>query len=60
MGIKDVNMKLIVLDFGKNITYVYGVPEDTQKKDIETIIKEKGHMTSKCQWMLTKNKMILK
>ena len=40
MGIEDVNMKLIVLDFGKNITYVYGVPEDTQKKDIETIIKE--------------------
>lgn len=60
MGIEDMGMKLIVLDFGKNIPYVYDMPEDTQKKDIETTIKEKGHTLSKCQWMLTKNKMIVK
>jgi len=58
MGIENMGMKLIVLDFGKNISYIYSVPDDTQKKDIETKIKEKGHTPTKCQWMLTKNKII--
>jgi|TARA_B100000287_G_scaffold416033_1_gene450260 hypothetical protein len=53
-------MKLIVLDFDKNISYVYNVSENTKKEDIENILKESGHRTDKCQWMLTKNDIIKK
>ena len=60
MEINDLNMKLIVLDFDKNIPYVYGVSEETQKKDLEKRIKEKGHRIANCQWMITKNELIVK
>jgi hypothetical protein len=53
-------MKLIVLDFDKNITYVYNVLENTKKEEVENILKERGHRTHQCQWMLTKNDIITK
>lgn len=53
-------MKLIVLDFSKNITYIYGVDKDLKNKEIETFLNEKGHGVNKCQWMLTKNEIIKK
>ena len=54
-------MKLIVLDFRKSITYVY---TKTNVKwtgtDIEQVLHDLGHDSSNCQWMLTKNEIIIK
>mgnify|MGYP007073239890 FL=1 len=54
-------MKLIELDFRKDITYVYtkldikGMIDQT-----EQILYDLGHDASNCQWMLTKNEIIIK
>jgi|TARA_R110001583_G_scaffold195314_1_gene371638 hypothetical protein len=53
-------MKLIVLDFGKNITYIYDVGKNLKNEEIETFLNKKGHGVDKCQWMLTKNEIITK
>ena len=62
-------MKLIVLDFDKNITYIHTLnwvdPMDMIlikpiKSDIDNILTNLGHRPTKCQWMLTKNEVIIK
>jgi DNA-directed RNA polymerase subunit N (RpoN/RPB10) len=56
-------MKLIVLDFQKNITYVYTKLDKRitmYTSDIEKVLYDLGHNSSNCQWMLTKNEIIIK
>ena len=59
-------MKLIVLDFAKGITYVYTIKEsDIHTIDIADPQHEDwliyfGHRANDCQWMLTKNEIIIK
>ena len=59
-------MKLIVLDFRKDICYVYTLGDDPlpeHKIDdnfLEKILYDLGHDASNCQWMLTKNEIIIK
>jgi len=58
-------MKLIVLDFDKNITYIHTLNMDMIlikpiKSDIDNILTDLGHRPTKCQWMLTKNEVIIK
>ena len=59
-------MKLIVLDFSKGITYVYAITEsDVHAIDIvdpqdEDWLLYFGHRETNCQWMLTKNEIIIK
>jgi|TARA_R100001530_G_scaffold54538_1_gene40205 hypothetical protein len=56
-----LDMKLVVLDFRKDITYIYtkldikGIIDQT-----EQILYDLGHDASNCQWMLTKNEIIIK
>ena len=54
-------MKLIVLDFRKDITYVY-TKLDIKWDDSQTeqVLYDLGHDVSNCQWMLTKNEVIIK
>ena len=54
-------MKLIVLDFQKDITYVY-TKLDIKFDDSQTeeVLYDLGHNPSNCQWMLTKNEIIIK
>ena len=59
-------MKLIVLDFQKDITYVYTLGNDpifkpkTEDNDMERLLYDLGHNPSNCQWMITKNEIIIK
>ena len=54
-------MKFIVLDFRKNITYVYTQEQAIwAETDIEELLHDLGHDSSNCQWMLTKNEIIIK
>tara|TARA_R110002072_G_scaffold41124_5_gene115974 strand:- start:1147 stop:1341 length:195 start_codon:yes stop_codon:yes gene_type:complete len=64
-------MKLIVLDFEKDITYVYTITEhdinaidmvDPQSEDWLSYFSgiENKHREVNCQWMLSKNDIIIK
>ena len=54
-------MKLIILDFRKGITYVY-TKLDIKWDDSQTekVLYDLGHNPTNCQWMLTKNEIIIK
>tara|TARA_R110000824_G_scaffold331052_1_gene517793 strand:+ start:349 stop:513 length:165 start_codon:yes stop_codon:yes gene_type:complete len=54
-------VKLIVLDFAKSITYVY-TKLDIKWDDSQTeeVLYDLGHKPSNCQWMITKNEVIIK
>jgi len=54
-------MKLVVLDFNKSITYIYSLKKDIKEwEDEESILIDLGHRPTNCQWMLTKNEIIIK
>jgi hypothetical protein len=59
-------VKFIVLDFEKNITYVYTISQsDIDEIDLvdpnsEHWLKYFGHRPRRCQSMLTKNDIIIK
>ena len=66
-------MKLIVLDFYKDITYIYTIDKIIDNKvltfqklkikqelEVSNLLKEMGHSPAHCQWMLTKNEIIIK
>tara|TARA_R100000329_G_C7427788_1_gene150390 strand:- start:265 stop:453 length:189 start_codon:yes stop_codon:yes gene_type:complete len=53
-------MKLIVLDFFKDITYLYTLDERIDDTDVDAKLVEMGHNPKNCQWMLTKNEIIIK
>ena len=60
-------MKLIVLDFDKNITYVYTIDGPDQlgmllegDEYVEHIMQKNGHRIKNCECMLTKNEIIIK
>tara|TARA_R100000700_G_scaffold40108_1_gene54775 strand:- start:2177 stop:2341 length:165 start_codon:yes stop_codon:yes gene_type:complete len=54
-------MKLIVLDFRKNITYVYTkLNIKSDDSETEQILYDLGHDATNCQWMITKNEVIIK
>ena len=53
-------MKLIVLNFNKNITYIYTIDRRISDDEIEDLLREMGHRPHHCQWMLTKNEIIIK
>tara|TARA_B100000519_G_scaffold203189_1_gene224675 strand:- start:2975 stop:3136 length:162 start_codon:yes stop_codon:yes gene_type:complete len=53
-------MKLIVLDFFKDITYIYTIGKRINDTDVEALLKDMGHRPSNCQWMLTHNEIIIK
>ena len=64
-------MKLIVLDFQKDISYVYTLNPTSSTagyigKNVldydnpEEVLYSLGHNPTNCQWMLTKNEIIIK
>mgnify|MGYP003112656057 CR=1 FL=1 len=53
-------MKLIVLDFYKDITYIYTMNENDNEHNVDEFLVTKGHRLENCQWMLTKNEIIIK
>ena len=53
-------MKLIVLDFFKDITYLYYLDERINDTDVDAKLVEMGHNPKHCQWMLTENEIITK
>ena len=53
-------MKLIVLDFDIEKTYVYTVKLKVTKKSLKEFLKKLGHDSDNCQWMLTKHDIIIK
>ncbi len=53
-------MKLIVLDFYKDITYIYTIDERINDDEIDSLLYKMGHRPSNCQWMLTNNEIIIK
>lgn len=53
-------MNLIVLDFYKNIAYIYTIKDKPLDGEVEDILIESGHNPNNCQWMITKNKVITK
>ena len=53
-------MKLIVLNFDKNITYIYTIDRRITDTEITDLLTEMGHRAEQCQWMLTKNEIIIK
>ena len=53
-------MKLIVLDFRKNITYVYTkLNLKSDDSETEQMLYDLGHSPINCQWMITKNEVII-
>lgn len=72
MHSSDINVsisKLVILDFRKNITFIYTFPyefcnENMQNDYIEELVEDficnNGHAFNCCQWMLTKNEVIIK
>ena len=53
-------MKLIILDFLKNIAYVYTMSIKPLDGDMDSVLIDLGHRPDNCQWMLTKNEIIIK
>tara|TARA_R100001244_G_scaffold92719_1_gene69946 strand:- start:385 stop:558 length:174 start_codon:yes stop_codon:yes gene_type:complete len=57
-------MNLVILDFTKGIAYVYTKYKPHLNKDgvvdHEEFLTNKGHEVNNCQWMLTKNEIIIK
>ena len=53
-------MKLIVLDFYKDITYIYTIENRITDVAVDDLLKNMGHRPSNCQWMLTKHEIIIK
>lgn len=53
-------MKLIVLDFAKDITYIYTMSTRPLDGDMDLVLLDLGHRPTNCQWMLTKNEIIIK
>ena len=53
-------MKLIVLDFYKDITYIYTLDKRINDTEVSDLLKEMGHSPTHCQWMLTNNEIIIK
>ncbi len=53
-------MKLIVLNFYKDITYIYTIDKRIDDTEVDDLLKEMGHSPTHCQWMLTKNEIIIK
>jgi|ETNvirenome_6_85_1030632.scaffolds.fasta_scaffold02093_12 hypothetical protein len=66
-------MKLIILDFDKQITYIYRISDNQfDNKEyhngspafidgsIDDLIDSLGHRANNCQWMITKNEVINK
>jgi len=54
-------MKLVVLDFNKGITYIYTkLNIKLDDSQTEEMLYDLGHKASNCQWMLTKNEIIIK
>ena len=53
-------MKLIILDFYKHITYIYTIDKKINNTEVDDLLKEMGHRPKFCQWMLTKNEIIIK
>ena len=58
-------MKLIVLDFYKDIAFIYTLNDlDTEKDNeweyVANFLKQHSHRESRCNWMLTKNEIIIK
>ena len=53
-------MKLIVLDFRKDIAYIYTMSKRITDNEISDLLIDLGHKPNNCQWMLTKNEIIIK
>ena len=53
-------MKLIVLDFFKDITYIYTMSTKPLDGDMDSVLIDLGHRPTNCQWMLTSNEIIIK
>ena len=53
-------MKLVVLDFFKDIAYIYTMSTKPLDGDMDSVLIDLGHRPSNCQWMLTKNEIIIK
>ena len=53
-------MKLIVSDFFKDITYIYTMDKRILDREIDELLKDMGYGPANCQWMLTKNDIIIK
>ena len=53
-------MKLIVLNFYKDITYIYTIDKRINDTEVDNLLKEMGHRPEHCQWMLTSNEIIIK
>ena len=58
-------MKLIVLDFYKDIAFVYTLNDLDREKDneweyVSRFLKQHSHRENRCHWMLTKNEIIIK
>ena len=52
--------KLIFRNFFKDITYIYTIGTRINDTDVDDLLKEMGHRPVNCQWMLTKNEIIIK
>ena len=61
--------KLIILDYRKNITFIYSLPyefcnhnmqKDYIEKKVEEFMSNNAHKPKWCQWMFTKNEVIIK
>jgi len=53
-------MKLVVLNFLKNISYIYTIDRRISDDEVDDLLLEMGHRPEHCQWMLTKNEIIIK
>ena len=53
-------MKLVVLNFYKDITYIYTIDRRISDDEVDDLLIEMGHRPNHCQWMLTKNEIIIK
>jgi len=58
-------MKLIVLDYYKDIAFVYTLNDLDREKDNEweyvtRFLKQHSHRESRCHWMITENEIIIK
>jgi len=75
MHSSDINVeyssvsKLIILDYRKNITFIYTLPyefcnhnmqKDYIEEKVEEFMRNNGHKPKWCQWMFTKNEVIIK
>ena len=51
-------MTLTVLDFNKNITFVYKLKNVLTDDEVSLFLKENNHKVENCTWMRTTNKII--